>query len=153
MTNRLKRAMARLADRLLDHSPQAVTWTHEGESVAVTCLLGDKLLRTTDEYGNVRTERTDKDFLVKPDALAFPVAGLVKPQRGQTVRFDDEATGNTLVYKVLPYADEPAYRDRMHGEMLRVHAKLHAEIPALALLDEAGEPLYDEAGEYILAEG
>jgi hypothetical protein len=148
--SRLQRGMARLAERLLLSAPTTITYSDGTDSVTLTVLEGDKLLRTTDEYGNVRTERTDKDFLIRPSELILGGV-LTRPARGHTARH--VSGGVTYVYKVLPYADEPVYRDRMLGEMYRVHCKLVSDsfdVPALALLDGLGDPLLDGPGDYLL---
>lgn len=151
-TNRMKTAMARLASRLVSRTSRTVTYSTPDGSVTLSAVLGDKLLSLTDEYGAVRLERTDKDFLIRPDDLVVNGAR-VTPARGHTVSYDDEDSGSTLTYAVLPYAGEPTYRDRMLGEMLRVHTKLVGEVSTPALLDELGAPLLDELGEPLLGEG
>lgn len=148
-TNRLQRGMARLASRLAATASVEITYTTPDGSVTLDAVLGDKLLALTDDLGAVRMERTDRDFLVRPSDLVIADT-VVRPARGHTISLTDSVSGALLEYTVLPYDSEPVYRDRMHGEMYRIHVKLTAEVPALALLDGAGVPLLDGAGDYLL---
>lgn len=151
-TNRMQRGMARLASRLAARASVEITYATPDGSVTLDAVQGDTLLSLTDDLGGVRVERTDRDFLVRPSDLVI-AGSRVRPARGHTVTLADAASGALLEYTVLPYESEPVYRDRMLGEMYRVHVKLTAEVPALALLDGLGAPLLDGLGNYLLGGG
>ncbi len=90
--------------------------------------LGSQLLKTTDNQGNVKTERTERDFIVAANLLTFDSgATFVLPQRGDYWLLD---LGKGLKrYDVMPVGNEAPWRYADPFETLvRMHTKFLAHV-------------------------
>ncbi len=117
MGNALQTAAAWLARKTKTHVSRAVVYQRGSLSVTVQAVLGNTLLRLSDDAGGVRMEWTDRDFLISSADLIL--AGEVTlPKRGDRI-VDGEQT-----YEVAASGGEPAWRfSDAHRTILRIHAK------------------------------
>lgn len=123
MPNRMETAMGRLATRMLGRVGSTVT-LKRGSTLTtpdVPTVLGNQLLKVTNDEGLQQTFRTDKDFFIRPaEYLIDGVA--VEPERGDKIV--ETISGVEAVYELLPYGDEPIYRwaDEFRT-IYRIHTK------------------------------
>ncbi len=121
MSDMLQDASDWLADQLATYAAQQVTYTRGARSITLAATLGESKLRTTDRGGNVKVERTDRDFIITAADLDFG-AGPCDPEAGDTITLTQ--AGKTKRYEVLPYGkDEPVFRPEPGGAGIRIHAK------------------------------
>ncbi len=100
----------------------SLTYSRGSDSVVVDAVPGNKLFRTSDGKGNVKTERAQGDFVVRRTDLVLNSA-VVKPARGD--RYQVTLGGITDIYEVMPLdTNEPAYQDLgRHNTLTRLHGK------------------------------
>jgi len=122
MADLLERAMGWLAGRLKAHASRTVLYKRGESEVAVPAVIGRTLLKLSDDYGGVRMQWTDCDYLIDPADLVLNDQQIV-PQRGD--RIVDTAGDTERIYEVLVPGDEPEWRTSdPHGKLLRIHTKL-----------------------------
>lgn len=114
-------SQAWLAEQLAAHVATEVTYVRGDDRVVVRATIGRTLLKLSDEYGGVRMEWTDRDFLVRTSELM--IAGLrISPQAGDVI--EESVDGQTHAYEVLAPGGEPPWRwADPHRQMFRIHAK------------------------------
>lgn len=112
-----------LNEQLKQHISRQVVYRRADQSVTVTATIGSTLLKLGDDFGGVRIERTDRDYLIAAADLVLdgqPVA----PQPGDTIEDGNDPGGQTLVYEVRAPEGEPPWRWSDHyRNLLRIHAK------------------------------
>jgi hypothetical protein len=109
-----------LADQLLQHAAQDVTYVRGAESVALRATVGRREVLVETSVGIV--ERHEQwDFLIRTSDLILGGAP-VEPQRGDRIKH--VRAGVTQVYEVMPLAGEDAFRaSDPFGNLWRIHAK------------------------------
>jgi hypothetical protein len=120
MSDLLATGAAWLADQLLQHAAQEVTYVRGAESITLQATVGRREVLVETSVGIV--ERHEQwEFLVRTSDLVF--AGVtVEPARGDRIKH--VRAGVTHVYEVMPLAGEDAYRPSdPFGNLWRVHAK------------------------------
>lgn len=122
MADLLKTGAEWLAGQLKAHAGHAIEYRRGGSSVALTAIHGRTLLKLSDDYGGVKMEHTDRDYLIASADLVLS-GNPVLPQKGDVIA--EEEDGTTYVYEVLAPPGEPPWRwsgaDRV---LMRVHVKL-----------------------------
>lgn len=119
MSDQLQTAVSWLAGQLAANVAEQVTYTQGGQSVSVAATIGRTRVELEDAMGNVRTQYTDRDYLIQASLLVIG-GQTVLPQRGDTVT---ESDGR--VYSVTPLGptdDVWRWSDPYHT-LLRIHAK------------------------------
>lgn len=109
-----------LADVFAEHGAQSITYSRGAASITIPATVGQVLLLVADRAGNVKVQRTDRDFIVRTADLDFG-HGRVDPARGDRITL--ALKGRTKTYEVLPYGDEPCFRDEPGEASVRVHTK------------------------------
>lgn len=115
-------ALAHLCDRLQSRVGVTVTYRRGSDSVSLTAIKGNQLLRITDNNGQVRTTRTDADFIVDLADLVLN-GSAIEPTRGD---FIDETGSDSITrrYAVLsPGGIEPTHRMDRERKTVRIHCK------------------------------
>lgn len=102
-----------LADKLIEHASQTVTYTRAAASVSVSAVIGRSEFEQTD--GEAITRFRSVDFLIRPEDLVLS-GSAATPARG------DRITWGTGVYEVMDSGGRPANRDE-HGTLWRIHTK------------------------------
>ena len=122
MPDLIRKGAAWLAERLVAHASQTVTYTRGAQSVQVPAVLGRKLLRIEDEVGSIRFEYTDMDFIIPTAALDFG-SGPIEPERGDWLSV---MTGEQVdTFQAFPFAGEPVWSfTDPNQSMRRIRAKL-----------------------------
>jgi hypothetical protein len=111
-----------LADKLQEHVSQTVTYRRGASEIAVPATIGRTLMKLADGEGGVRMEWTDRDFLIRADALVI-AGNRITPERGDTV------VDAGKVYEVMAPGGEPPWRvSDPFGHLLRIHAKFVGNI-------------------------
>lgn len=96
-----------LSGELQAHAASPVVYSRADLSVALVATYGQTKLRLADEFGAIRIEWTDRDFIVP--AAKLKLGGVViLPRRGDLVTVNDGA--NVTTYEVLATGDEPPWR-------------------------------------------
>lgn len=127
-TDLMARGLAWLAATLPAVAGQPVVYQRGPAKVALCATAGRTLLQLDDGQGGVRTEWTDRDFLI-PRASLVLAGTETRPRRGDVIK--ERKNGVLYTYAVLPYGNEPPWRwSDDYYNMLRVHAKLVDEAPA-----------------------
>lgn len=94
-----------------------------GQSVQIQATYGQKLLRLHDQFGGVRIEWTDLDFIIAAADLHFDDGILIKPERHDEI-YLTVASGEVQVYEVFPFGFEPPWRWSGVSDLLyRIHTK------------------------------
>jgi hypothetical protein len=120
----LSRGMSWLTDQLSTHVSTSITYRRDLESITVGATFGRTLLKLEDDYGAIRMEWTDRDFLVPAAALVLGGSAAV-PLRGDLIRETRGAT--TFVYEVMAPGKEPVWKwTDPFRNMRRIHTKLVA---------------------------
>jgi hypothetical protein len=121
MSDLLQTGTEWLADQLKTHASRQVVYRRGADEVAVQTTVGRTLLKLGDDYGGVRMEWTDRDFLIHAADLVLG-GTVVLPERGDQIR---ETQGTkTFVYEVMAPGKEPPWRwSDPHRKMLRIHTK------------------------------
>ncbi len=102
---------------------QEVIYTRGDQSVTVAATYGQKLLRAHDQFGAIRIEWTDLDFIIDASDLHFEDEVLITPQRGDQI-FVAVDSGDIQVYEVLPFGNDPPWRWSGTNDLLyRIHTK------------------------------
>ena len=121
MADRLKTALARLAERRKAHQGRTVTYRRGAYSVEVTVSIGETVFRMVVEYGaQVRVVR--RDYLLNTVDLVLNSQRVV-PQAGDRI---EETDGDSIyVHEVMgPGGGEPAWRySDPYRRVLRIHTK------------------------------
>ena len=73
-----------LADKLREHVSRPVTYRRGASEIPVPATIGRTLMKLADGEGGVRMEWTDRDFLIRADALVI-AGNRITPERGDTV--------------------------------------------------------------------
>ena len=117
----LAAGMAWLTGQLQAHAAQPITYQRGADSVSLCATFGRTKLMLANEFGTVRIEWTDRDFILP--AAALVLAGqVVKPRRDEVVTVDDGVELST--FQVLPYADEPHWKwCDPYRQMIRIHTQ------------------------------
>ncbi len=127
-TDVLERGMSWLTDRLQTTLGQPVIYKRGTSAIAVCATMGSTLLKIQDLDGNIRMERTDKDFIFKASDLVID-AVQVTPERGDIVK--QRKNGTLYTYEIGASGGEPPWRwSDSFFTRIRAHAKLVAEEPA-----------------------
>jgi hypothetical protein len=121
MADLLATAADWLADQLIEHVSQAVTYTRytrvgstvTAASVSVSATIGRSEFEQAD--GEVLTRFRSVDFLIRPADLVLS-GSEITPARG------DRIDWNGATYEVMDDSGRPADRDE-HGKLWRVHTK------------------------------
>jgi len=106
-----------LAQQLRQHASRSVVYQRGANQVTVPATIGRTLMKLADGEGGVRMEWTDRDFLIRADALVL-AGNRIEPARGDQVidagrRYEVMAPGGELPWRV----SDP------FGHLLRIHAK------------------------------
>lgn len=120
MPDLLATGAAWLADKLLQHAAQEVTYVRGAESITLPATVGRREVLVETSVGIV--ERHEQwEFLLRTSDLVY--GGVtVEPARGDRIKH--VRAGVTHVYEVMPLAGEDAYRPSdPFGNLWRVHAK------------------------------
>ena len=121
MADLLETGQAWLADQLKTHASRQVVYQRGPQQVAVQATIGRTLLKLDDDYGGIRMEWTDRDFLIQAADLVLG-AETITPERGDLVK---ETVGPLMTtYEVAAYGGEPPWRTSdPFGVVLRIHTK------------------------------
>ncbi len=93
------------------------------QSVTVPATYGQKLLRTHDQFGALRIEWTDLDFIIDASLLHFDDLVLITPETGDQI-FVAIDSGDIQVYEVLPFGNDAPWRwSGTNGLQYRIHTK------------------------------
>jgi len=109
-----------LDQQMYQHCSVEVAYQRGSVSLTVRAVVGSMLLKVADTHGDIRMERTDRDYIIRAEDLAT----LGEPRRGDLVR---ETVGTrVLTFEVMAYGSEqPArYSDITTRRTWRIHAKL-----------------------------
>lgn len=120
MPDLLATGAAWLADKLLAHAAQEVTYQRGAEAIKLQSTVGRREVLVETSVGLV--ERHEQwEFLVRTSDLV--IAGVtVEPARGDRIKL--VRAGLTHVYEVMPLAGEDAFRPSdPFGNLWRIHAK------------------------------
>jgi hypothetical protein len=110
-----------LAEMLKGHASRLVVYRRGVQQVAVQATVGRTLLKLADEYGGVRMEWTDRDFLIHATDLVL-AGNPTLPERGDIIR--ETQGGKVFVYEVMAPGGEPPWRwSDVYRKVLRIHAK------------------------------
>ncbi len=124
MPNLQQKGVAWLTGRLQANAAVPAYFVRGSNFVLINKVtLGNQLLKTTDNQGNVKTERTEKDFIVAANLLTFDLGlTFVLPQRGDYWLLDLGA--GLKRYDVMPVGNEAPWRYADPFETLvRMHTK------------------------------
>lgn len=126
MTDILKDAMAWLDMMEVLSISREVEYSRTTGGATDSCVLnatvGTSVLKVSDDVGNVRIVRPDRDYLVTAADLILGGA-VTLPQRGDRIR-DPQDDGTVSVYEVVAPSGEPEWRPSdPDGIKLRVHCK------------------------------
>lgn len=105
----MERGTRWLSRKFQANATQPVVYQYDSTKVKLCVRPGRRLMKTTDDDGNIRMTYTDRDFV-------FPAADLVvrgevrEPKRGNMVRDYDREAERTLVYEVLPNVDNVTWQ-------------------------------------------
>lgn len=121
--NILKNAIETLLlPTLMQNAADLVTYARGYDSVDVLAVYGQKLLKTHDQFGGIRMEWTDLDFIIVAADLHFGDGVPLTPARGDLV-YTTVAAG-VQVYEVLPFGNDPPWRwSDPYNLMYRIHTK------------------------------
>lgn len=110
-----------LAGQLKTHASREVVYQRGASQVTVSATIGRTLLKLDDDYGGIRMEWTDRDFLIQAADLVLGTE-TITPQRGDQVK---ETVGSIVTtYEVAAYGNEPPWRQSdPFGIVLRIHTK------------------------------
>lgn len=123
MANMLKDAIENvLLPTLMQNAADLVVYARGLDSVEVPAVYGQKLLKTHDEFGHIRMEWTDLDFIIPASQLHFSDGILITPTRGDFIY--TTVAGQVQVYEVLPFGNDPPWRwSDPFTLMYRIHTK------------------------------
>ena len=107
---------ASLAADLAEHAGADIAYIRGALRVeAIRATIGHTLMKTSDSFGGVRVERTDRDFII----AAYALTDFGEPKRGDMIEHADK------LYEVAAPGMEPPWRNAdARGVMLRIHTKL-----------------------------
>lgn len=119
----LQDGMAWLNDKLRKHVSRQVIYRRGRQSATVTATVGMTLLKLGDEYGGVRIERTDRDYLI---AAADLVLGgqQIEPERGDVIEDVNDPGELLRRYEVRAPENEPAWR---WSDPFKIVARIHTK--------------------------
>ena len=99
----------------------SVVYRRGQASVSLTAVPCSQLLRTTDGRGNVKTERTERDFQLLADELVLNGAKS-EPEAGDYI---DWNLGETMDrFELMPINNEPAWR---YADPFKVVIRAHTK--------------------------
>lgn len=121
MPNVLADGLASLTADLKEFASETVTYRRGVNSVSVQAMIGSRLLRTTNNAGQTKTERTDLTLWIKAADLIIS-SSVVTPLAHDYV---DLTIGGVIErFEVLPIGSEPAWRySDPHKTQLEIHTK------------------------------
>lgn len=125
MGDMLQSGLSWLGSMLKQHASRQVEYRRGAQSVLLSAVVGRTSLEISDDLGGVRTEYTDRDYLiVAADLVLGGVA--VEPQRDDVIA--DGTTGVTQLYEVRMPGNAPPWRwSDPYRQVLRIHTKLIGE--------------------------
>jgi hypothetical protein len=125
MADMLADGLAFLTKTLKASASQTVTYARGTQSVQAQATFGNKLLKLTDEFGQIRMQWTDMDFCIPASDLPFATwSGPDNPDRGDLVYVSQPDQNQVQVFEVFPFGTEPPWRwADPHQSMYRVHCK------------------------------
>lgn len=134
MPNLLQTGAKWLAGQIQAQASVMAYFVRGEDFICIPVTLGSQLLRTSDNKGNVKTERTERDFIVTAELLTFDDGvTFLKPERGDKWILDVDGNGFKQ-YNVMPIGSEAPWRwsDPFHT-IIRMHSKFigPALIPVL----------------------
>lgn len=110
-----------LTEKLKAHASRPVVYRRGADEVTVQAIIGRTLLKLADDYGGVRMEWTDRDFLIAAEDLILGGQRTL-PKRGDRILETDGS--QTRMYEVLAPGNEPEWRwSDPHRKLLRIHTK------------------------------
>lgn len=121
MSNMLADGLSWLTDQLAANASWPATYARGYDSVDVSIIPGEQLLKLDDGFGGIRMEWTDLDACIPVRGFTFS-ADPITPQRGDLLhltRGDEVKT-----FEVLPFGNEPTHRLIHLGSAWRIHLKL-----------------------------
>ncbi len=123
MANILKNAIETLLlPQLMENAADLVTYVRGTQSVDVKAVYGQKLLKTHDQFGGVRLEWTDLDFIIVAADLHFEDGILLTPKRRDLVY--TTVADTVQAYEVMPFGNDPPWRwSDPYNLMYRIHTK------------------------------
>ena len=111
-----------LVPTLKEYASQEVVYVRGTQSVTVSATFGQKLLKTHDQFGGIRMEWTDLDFIIIASELHFEDGILITPTRGDLVYVT--VVSEMQAYEVLPFGNEPCWRwSDPYNLQYRIHTK------------------------------
>lgn len=118
--------IAWLENQMQIHAAVEVVYGRGGATVNLRATLGRTEFDVRDEYGNVRIEKSDADFIV-PAADLILAGDVITPQKADVIT---RVIGSkTYTYQVLAPAGQQVFKQAdPYGRMLRVHTKLKAVV-------------------------
>jgi hypothetical protein len=123
LSNLIKNGALLLAQLLKEHASETVTYTRGTSAVDVPATFGAKLLKTQDEFGQIRLEHTDLDFIIPADDLVFEDVDFIEPMRGDIVIVTQ---GNIVQhYQVMPFGSDPPWR---WSDPFRINYRIHTKL-------------------------
>lgn len=121
MADLIKSGCEWLASGLKASASASITYTRAGVgSVSLSAIRGRSVLRVNDQYGGVRYEWSDADWIVLPGDLVIG-GDQITPQAGDTVELIEG--GQVLTFEVLAPAGEPVWTWASGRTMRRIHSK------------------------------
>lgn len=123
MANILKNAIETLLlPQLMANAADLVTYARLTQTVDVLAVYGQKLLKTHDQFGGIKMEWTDLDFIIEASTLHFGDGILITPTRGDLITTVVASEHQT--YEVLPFGNDPPWRwSDPYNLMYRIHTK------------------------------
>lgn len=124
MADMLKDGLAFLTSQLRANASQTVTYTRGPESIDVQATFGKKLLKINDQFGGVRLEWTDMDFLIPAADVAPILIDPKNPDDGDLIFVSQPDQNQVQVYIVEHIESEsPWMWSDPHQSMYRIHGK------------------------------
>lgn len=131
MPNIIKSGSLLLAELLKEYASEIVTYERPGKgSVDVPATFGSKLLRTHDQYGGLRVEWTDLDFIIPAVDIVIDGEQIDEPLQGDLIHVTQGTRLDT--YEVRPFGFDPPWRwADSYNIQYRIHAKLMKTSPVV----------------------
>jgi hypothetical protein len=121
VTDMLQTGSDWLSGVLKTHAAQSVSYRRGSSSVTLSATLGRSLFQAATDSGMI-TETQADDFIIEAADLVLDEAA-VEPKEGDEIT--RTSGGKTLVYRVLPFGTEPAWRfTDSYRNAYRIHTKL-----------------------------
>lgn len=99
-----------------------VTYRRGGDAAELAATIGKTTFELDDGAGAVlRVE--SRDYLIRVSDLVLD-GNAILPQRGDQIEETDAASGNTIIYEVGGFGDQPHFRfSDVNRRTLRIHSK------------------------------